>query len=94
MSKIVKSTRESIKDIIVNAARRAIANGSLPEAELLNFNVEVPADRAHGDFAVNAALVWAKAFRSNPRKIAEALAENFDFDGTYIEKCEIAGPGF
>ena len=94
MSKIVKSTRESIKDIIVNAAKKAIANGSLPEAELLNFNVEVPADRAHGDFAVNAALVWAKAFRSNPRKIAEALAENFDFDGTYIEKCEIAGPGF
>ncbi len=94
MSKIVKSTRESIKDIIVNAARRAITNGSLPEAELPNFNVEVPADRAHGDFAVNAALVWAKAFRSNPRKIAEALAENFDFEGTYIEKCEIAGPGF
>ncbi len=94
MSKIVKLTRESIKDIIVNAARRAIANGSLPEAELPNFNVEVPADRAHGDFAVNAALVWAKAFRSNPRKIAETLAENFDFEGTYIEKCEIAGPGF
>ncbi len=94
MSKIVKFTRESIKDIIVNAARRAIANGSLPEAELPNFNLEVPADRAHGDFAVNAALVWAKAFRSNPRKIAEALAENFDFEGTYIEKCEIAGPGF
>ncbi len=94
MSKIVKSTRESIKDIIVNAAKRAIANGSLPEAELPSFNVEVPADRAHGDFAVNAALTWAKAFRSNPRKIAEALAENFDFEGTYIEKCEIAGPGF
>ena len=94
MSKIVKFTRESIKDIIVNAARRAIANGSLSEAELPSFNVEVPADRAHGDFAVNAAMVWAKAFRSNPRKIAEALAENFDFEGTYIEKCEIAGPGF
>lgn len=94
MSKIVKLTRESIKDIIINAAKKAIANGFLPEAELPNFNVEVPADRAHGDFAVNAALVWAKAFRSNPRKIAETLAENFDFEGTYIEKCEIAGPGF
>ena len=78
MSKIVKLTRESIKDIIVSAAKKAIANGSLPEAELPNFNVEVPADRAHGGFAVNAALVWAKAFRTNPRKIAETLAENFD----------------
>ena len=94
MSKIVKATRESIKDIIVNAAKKAIAVGTLPEAELPGFNVEVPADRAHGDFAVNAALCWAKAFRSNPRKIAEALAENFDFEGTYIQKAEIAGPGF
>ncbi len=94
MSKIVKATRESIKDIIVNAAKKAITSGTLPEAELPGFNVEVPADRAHGDFAVNAALCWAKAFRSNPRKIAEALAENFDFEGTYIQKAEIAGPGF
>ena len=82
MSKIVKTTRESIKDIIVNAAKKAIAAGTLPEAELPDFNVEVPSDRAHGDFAVNAAMVWAKAFRSNPRKIAEALANNFVFDGT------------
>ncbi len=94
MSKIVKSTRESIKDIIINAAKKAISAGSLPEAQLSQFNVEVPADRAHGDFAVNAAMVWAKAFRSSPRKIAEALSENFDFEGTYIEKSEIAGPGF
>ena len=94
MSKIVKTTRESIKDIIVNAAKKSIAAGTLPEAELPDFNVEVPSDRAHGDFAVNAAMVWAKAFRSNPRKIAEALANNFVFDGTYIEKAEIAGPGF
>ena len=94
MSKIVKTTRESIKDIIVNAAKKAIAAGTLPEAELPDFNVEVPSDRAHGDFAVNAAMVGAKAFRSNPRKIAEALANNFVFDGTYIEKAEIAGPGF
>ncbi len=94
MSKIVFETREGIKGIIIAAAKKAMVNGALPEAELPDFKVEVPADRAHGDFAVNAAMVWAKALRSNPRKIAEALAENFEFDGTYIEKAEIAGPGF
>ena len=94
MSKIVFETRKSIKGIIIEAAKKAMAAGTLPEAELPDFNVEVPADRAHGDFAVNAALVWARAFRSNPRKIAETLAESFDFEGTYIEKAEIAGPGF
>ena len=94
MSKIVFETREGIKGIIIAAAKKAMANGALCEAELPDFKVEVPADRAHGDFAVNAALVWAKALRSNPRKIAEALAENFELDGTFIEKAEIAGPGF
>ena len=94
MSKIVFETRKSIKGIITAAAKKAMQNGTLPEAELPDFNVEVPADRSHGDFAVNAAMVWARAFRSNPRKIAETLAENFDFEGTYIEKAEVAGPGF
>ena len=94
MSKIVFETRESIKDIILNAAKKAMDSKELPEAELPPFNVEVPADRSHGDFAVNAALVWAKAFRSNPRRIAEVLAASFELEGTYIEKAEIAGPGF
>ncbi len=94
MSKIVKETRESIKSLIMSAAKMAIANGELNEAELSDFNVEVPADRSHGDFAVNAALVWTKAFRTNPRMIAEKIVANCSFDGTYIEKAEIAGPGF
>ena len=94
MSKIVKETRESIKSLILDAAKKAIANGELPEAELGDFNVEVPADRSHGDFAVNAAMVWTRVFRSNPRMIAEKIVANCSFDGTYIEKAEIAGPGF
>ena len=39
-------------------------------------------------------MVWARAFHKAPRQIAEILAEEFDFSGTYIEKYEIAGPGF
>lgn len=94
MSKIVFEVKGSIKDIVKNAAVKAMADGTLPEAELTDFNVEVPADRAHGDFAVNAAMAWARIFKSNPRKIAETLVERIDLDGTYIEKAEIAGPGF
>ncbi|MBE6798415.1 MAG: arginine--tRNA ligase [Ruminococcaceae bacterium] len=94
MSQVVKETRKNIKDIIENAAKKAMAAGELPEGELGAFNIEVPADRTHGDFAVNAAMTWARAFKSNPRKIAEAIVNNCDFDGSYIEKAEIAGPGF
>lgn len=94
MSVIVSKTKNDIKEILIKAARTAIKDGSLPECELTDFNVEVPADHSHGDFAVNAAMVWTKLFRSNPRKIAEVLVSNFDFSGTYIDHAEIAGPGF
>jgi arginyl-tRNA synthetase len=94
MSKIVSSTKENIKEIIENAVKKAILKGDLPEAELTSFSIEVPADRTHGDFAVNAAMVWTKLFKTAPRNIATAIVENAELEGTFIQKAEIAGPGF
>ncbi len=94
MSKIVNNAKEQIKNVILNAAKTAISKGQLIDAELTDFIIEVPANRDHGDYAVNAALAWSKIFRNAPRKIAETLMENADFEGTYIGKYEIAGPGF
>lgn len=94
MSAIVKSTRESIKTLIDSAAKKAIADGVLPSAELNSFNIEVPADRMHGDFAVNAAMVWTKLFRMPPRAIADIIVNNLSLDGTFIDRAEVAGPGF
>lgn len=94
MSQIVNKAREQIKQCIIDAANKAISNGALPEAPLTDFIIEVPANREHGDYAVNAAMTWARNFRSAPRKIAEILMDNADFTGTYIDRFEIAGPGF
>ena len=94
MSAIVKSTRESIKTLIDSAAKKAIADGVLPSAELNSFNIEVPADRTHGNFAVNAAMVWTKLFRKPPRAIADIIVNNLSLDGTFIDRAEVAGPGF
>ncbi len=94
MSVVVKTTENQIKTLIENAAKKAMAAGELPEAELTPFAIEKPSDPTHGDFAVNCAMAWSRVFRNAPRKIAEALLANADFDGTYIERAEIAGPGF
>ena len=94
MSVIVANAKEQIKNIIINAAQKAMADGALDNAELSSFTIEVPKDRANGDYAVNAAMVWSRLFRKAPRMIAETLMANADFEGTYIEKYEIAGPGF
>lgn len=94
MSVLVSESKKQIEELLINAAKTAIEKGELCEAELAPFKVEVPADRKNGDYAVNAALVWARGFKSAPRAIAEKLMANASFDGTFIEKYEIAGPGF
>lgn len=94
MSKIVKETENSIKTAVVEAIKKAIEKGQLPQREIPEINVEVPADRANGDFSTNAAMISARAFRCAPKKIADAIKENISLDGTYLEKCETAGPGF
>ena len=95
MSKTVNKAKDDIKEIILSAAGRAISDGVFDaNSALPAFAIEIPADSQHGDYAVNAAMVWAKELHMAPRKIAEILSERFDFGGTYIERCELAGPGF
>lgn len=94
MSVIVTKAKDQIEKIINDAVLKAVEKGELEAAELNPFKIDVPQNREHGDYAVNAAMVWSKAFRNNPRKIAEILSSNFDFSNTYIDRFEIAGPGF
>lgn len=90
----IEIAENQMREAIVNALKKAIADGALPEAELPSFVIEEPNDRSHGDLAANAAMVGARAFRLPPRKIAEAIAERIDLTGTCFEKDEVAGAGF
>jgi arginyl-tRNA synthetase len=55
--------------------------------------VERPKTREHGDFATNAAMLLAKAARSNPRAIATALVASLPASADVLQ-VQIAGPGF
>ena len=94
MSKTVKQVQDNLIAAISSAFKKAIETGALPEAEIPAFNIEVPADRANGDFSTNAAMAGARVFRRAPRQIADAVCANLDLEGTYVAKCEVAGAGF
>ena len=94
MSILVQKAKNQIENAFILAAKAAIEKGELCSAELTPFSVEVPANRDHGDYAINAAMAWARLFKLPPRKIAEILTANADFQDTYIDRFEIAGPGF
>lgn len=94
MSKIVLQATSELKNAILRAVEKAQAGGDLPQGETPPFSIEVPADRSHGDWATNAAMVSAKAFRLAPRKIAQLITEHIVLEGTFFDRFEIAGPGF
>lgn len=94
MSKLVQQATDELREAILNAVGRAVAAGELPAEPMPAFTLEIPADRAHGDWSANAALVSARAFRLPPRKIAELITKHLVLDGTYFDRFEIAGPGF
>ena len=94
MSKMVKEVENKLYEAIENAVKSAIENGDLPQADMPKFIIEKPADKKNGDFSSNIAMAGARAFHGAPRMIAEAIVKNFSLDGGYIDRCEIAGPGF
>ncbi|MBQ3646604.1 MAG: arginine--tRNA ligase [Synergistaceae bacterium] len=60
--------------------------------EIFNAEFEKPKHEGHGDRAASVAMKLAKVLKSNPRDIANKIAENLKSE--YIDKIEIAGAGF
>jgi arginyl-tRNA synthetase len=84
---------EAVRAAILNAYEEAVVRGELPGGAPEDFDVSEPRDKGHGDLAANFAMVWAKVLKLNPRKVAETIVADID-KGNYIDKIEIAGPGF
>ena len=98
MTNAIQDIHAQIKEIIMAAMGRGVADEVLPAAPAPAFVIETPADPSHGDFASNVAMVSAKAFRLPPRKIAEIITQRMDFTGSYIKRnarqCLYAGEYF
>ena len=62
------------------------------EADENDIVIERSRDTAHGDYATNCAMKFAKRVGKNPRQFAQELSEKLNLD--FVEKIEIAGPGF
>jgi arginyl-tRNA synthetase len=88
-----------VRDRVVDIFRRALAQGASEgrwPAAVPPFTVEAPRDPRHGDFAVNAAMVLARAAAKPPREVAQAIVEAVRAaDGAgELTALDIAGPGF
>ncbi len=85
--------KEPLRLLLDQALERLRADGTLPADAAASFVIERTKNREHGDFATNAAMLLAKAARTNPRVLAQALVAALP-PSALLAKVEIAGPGF
>ena len=94
MINMIQNAKDQAASLAMAAYEAAVADGSLPRAEVKTAPVEIPKDTANGDFTTTFALAASKALRQPPRNIAQALLDHMKLEGTYFASAEIAGPGF
>jgi len=85
--------KHELEKILLLAVRGLQAGGVLPESVEPTIALERTRQKEHGDFATNLALTMAKAAGIKPRELAELLIKALPA-APFIEKTEIAGPGF
>ena len=90
--KVKVDIKDLLQKAIQQAAKEAIADGVFHADELPQIVLEVPPKKEFGDFATNFAMQTARAAKTNPRVIAEAIVERLQ--ETWLEKTVLAGPGF
>jgi arginyl-tRNA synthetase len=88
---IVEQVKEKLKEEIKASVLKA---GFATEDQIPAVILEVPKDKAHGDYSTNMAMQLARVAKKAPRMIAEDIVRHFDKTKASIEKIEIAGPGF
>lgn len=91
---LIENARQQAAAVVKAAYDRAVAAGTLPQAELPPVAVEMPKDAGNGDWASTFAMQCAKPLRMAPRKIAQAIVDHLSLDNTCFASIDIAGPGF
>src|SRR4030042_4055225 len=80
--------------LLEKAVREGVAAGLMPELASPFIEVELTKDPGHGDYPSNVAMILASQVRKNPREIAVVILQRIEDPEGFLEKVEIAGPGF
>lgn len=94
---MLSSQKTQLTQCITNALNALAQERGLAAGEFPIPHLERPKVADHGDVACNIALQISKAWKTNPRELAQAILSQlnqFPEYGQLIASAEIAGPGF
>jgi arginyl-tRNA synthetase len=85
--------KHEIAGLVADAVARAQEEGDLPPLALPEVTVERPSREEHGDYAASLPMKLARAARSDPLAVAEAIAKHVRASDA-IAEVAVAPPGF
>ena len=85
--------KETLVDLLTQAATQAQQSGKLPSVALPSVTIERPQNPEHGDYASSLPLKLARSAGTNPMEIARKLVKLIPAT-TEIESIVVAPPGF
>ncbi len=93
---MLTAQKEQIAALIRTALAETIAASGAPDVALPLIDLERPRQADHGDLACSVAMQLARKLGTNPRALAQSLADALARPDAaqLIEAVEVAGPGF
>ena len=84
--------KEQLQNLLTKCIGDLIDQGVISEMPS-KIRLDHTKDKSHGDYATNVALILAKQANVNPKELAQTIIKQLGV-AEFIEKTEIAGPGF
>ena len=91
---IIGQVKEDLVRRISKAIEKAKEAGDLPEYVESEIKIETPKRPELGDFATGVAMSVARDAQVDGRAAAGAIVRHLSLEGSYIQRVDIAGPGF
>ncbi|UCF56796.1 MAG: arginine--tRNA ligase, partial [Deltaproteobacteria bacterium] len=90
----IRGMKRALDNILKTTIQRCFEKEKLRETPLPDYVLEVPNNPDHGHFATNLPLTLASSQKRQPTEIASIIVNHLVDDGHFLEKVDIAGPGF
>ncbi len=91
---IMNQVKNDIANRISDAIYKAKEKGDLPGYLEAEIKIEAPAKPEQGDFATGVAMSLAREVQSDGRSVAGIIVRYLSLDDSWIQRVDIAGPGF
>jgi len=88
---ITDQLKARVREALTIASGKGIFQTNVSKVDI---SFETPRNKEFGDFACNLAMTLSKTLGLPPREIAKTIVDNIRMGDGFLERVEIAGPGF